>query len=223
MRDPQRFSSAILGTGLILMAVAVTNARADDSPEQRLRDALRQSVTEMRAAQDQAAQATAQVAQLQADKAALQAQVDAAKVALAQAAKPDELKSAQAALDAAHAQAAQMAGDLTKWQGAYQQANAVAQSKDAESRKALQSATANARALQTCKATNTKLISLSESVLHLYETQGFRNILLKSYEPLIGSAKVDLENLVQDYDDKIHDQEYIAPVSGTEPAGKGHP
>lgn len=223
MRDPQRFYTAILSASLILVVAASTTAWAEDSPEQRLRDALRQSVSGMRAAQDQAAQATAQVAQLQADKAALQAQLDAAKVALAKAAKPDELKSAQAALDAAHAQAALMAGDLTKWQGAYQQANAAMQSKDAESRKALQSATANARALQTCKATNTKLISLSENVLHLHETQSFHNLLLKSYEPLIGSAKVDLENLVQDYDDKIRDQEYIAPASGAEPGGKVHP
>jgi hypothetical protein len=35
---------------------------------------------------------------------------------------------------------------------------------------------------------------------------------VRSYEPIIGTARVRLENLVQTYDDKIHDQEYVAPA-----------
>ena len=70
---------------------------------------------------------------------------------------------------------------------------------------------ANTAALQTCKATNGKLIDVAEQILHLYQSQGFRSILLKSYEPVIGFERVKLENLVQDYDDKIHDQEYVLP------------
>ena len=67
------------------------------------------------------------------------------------------------------------------------------------------------KALEACKAENKQLTGVAEDILHLYQTQDFRSLLLRSYEPLIGTAKVRLENLVQGYDDKIRDQEYIPP------------
>ena len=199
-----------------LLPLVISVARAEDDPEQRLREALKQSVSEMRAAQDQAAQATAQVAQLQADKTALQAQLDAAKATLAKAAKADDLKAAQTQLEQTRAEAAQTEA---KWRDAYEQAATVARGKDAESRKESLIANSNTKALETCKATNKKLIDAAESVLHLYESQSFRNVLLKSYEPLVGTAKVDLENTIQDYDDKIRDQEYVERAT---PLGAPH-
>jgi hypothetical protein len=98
---------------------------------------------------------------------------------------------------------------MSKLQVAYRQATDLARAKDTESRQASAGLTANTRALETCKATNRKLIDVSEQVLHLYETLSFRAILLKSYDPIIGTAKVALQNMVQEYDDKIQDQEYV--------------
>jgi chromosome segregation ATPase len=206
---------AFLITACFLLAAP---ALADpQSNEDRLRDALRQSVQEMRAAQDQASQAQAQLTQAQTELAATKTQLDAANAKLAETAgkpqaKPEELAAIQAELKQSQANAAALQQGLAKFQTAYQQQTDIARAKDAESQRATAGLTANTRALQTCKATNTKLIDVAEKILHLYETQSFRGILLKSYEPLIGSAKVDLENLVQDYDDKIHDQEYVAPI-----------
>ena len=193
-------------------------ALADEQTnEDRLRDALRQSVTEMRAAQDQAAQAQADLARANADKAAIQAQLDAANAKLAEnagkpVARPADTQALQNALRAAQAQAAGQAQLNAKLQGSYQNAAELARAKDAESRQAQAVLKADAAALQTCKTTNAKLIDVAEQILHLYQSQGFRSVLLRSYEPVIGMEKVKLENMVQDYDDKIHDQEYVAPV-----------
>ena len=197
--------------------MAGSPAQADEQAQDRLRDALRQSVTEMRAAQDQAAQAQADLAKANADKAAIQALLDAANAKLAETAgkpvaRPADTEALQNALHAAQAQGANLAQLNAKLQGSYQTVAELARAKDAESRQAQATVKANGAALQTCKATNAKLIDVAEQILHLYQSQGFRSVLLRSYEPIVGMEKVKLENMVQDYDDKIHDQEYVAPV-----------
>ena len=203
---------------LFLIAAPCAALHADDTPEDRLRAALRQSVTEMRAAQDQSAQAQAQLAQAQADLAATKAQLDAAKAKLAAAAgktqvKPEQLQALQASLQSAQAQNAALQQGLSRYQGAVQQAQNFARAQEAQNRQAQAGMTANTKALETCKTTNKKLINVSEQVLHLYQDHGFLWVLRKSYEPIIGASKVDLENIVQDYDDKIRDQEYIPPAA----------
>ena len=200
----------------LLLALPIA-AHADDTPEDRLRAALRQSVGEMRAAQDQAAQAQAQLVQAQSDLAAARAQLDAANAKLAvpakPAAKPEEVQQLQASLQAAQAQNAALQQELSRYQGAVTQAQTIARQKDQESRQAQAGLTSNTQALQTCKAANQKLIAVSEQVLNLWHDRSFLWVLRKSYEPFIGASKVDLENIVQDYDDKLRNQEYIAPPS----------
>ena len=201
--------------GFLLLA---TPSFADESTEDRLRDALRQAVSQMRAAQDQAAQAQADVQRAQQDRTALQSQLDGANAKIAEGAakpvaRPEDLSGLKAEIAQGRAQNAALQQGLQKYQSAYQgvagQAHALAQ----EAQAAQTGLKASTMALQTCKGTNTKLIGVSEDILHLYESQDFRGLLLRSYEPLIGSAKVKLENLVQDYDDKIREQEYVPPRS----------
>jgi chromosome segregation ATPase len=202
-----------------VLALAARHAQADEhTNEDRLRDALRQAVTQMRAAQDQAAQATADAQKAQSAQAAVQAQLDAANAQLASlkgkpAAPAADVQAMQEALKSYQAQSAQMQQALAKWQAAYNTAAGVARTKDEESQRATAGLQADVKALDTCKAENVKLIDTAESILHLYQTQSFRSILLRSYEPIIGSAKVTLENTVQDYDDRIHDQEYVPPAA----------
>jgi chromosome segregation ATPase len=195
-----------------LLIAAPAALQAQDTPEDRLRAALRQSVEEMRTAQDQAAQAQSQLAQAQSDLAATKAQLDAANAKLAAgagkpAAKPEELQQLQASLQAAQQQHAALQQGLA-------QAQEIARQKDAVSRQAQAGLAGNTKALETCKATNAKLIAVSEQVLNLWRDRSFLWVLRKSYEPIIGADKVTLENLVQDYDDKIRDQEYIPPQAG---------
>jgi chromosome segregation ATPase len=205
---------ASLAAALLLCSTGIS--RAQDAPEDRLRTALKQSVTEMRAAQDQAAQLQAQLTQAQTDLAALKAKFDADEAKIAQLggnAKPSDMKALQSQIDAAKAENDSLHEGLTKYQAALQQAQDFARARQGESQQAAAGLKANTQALETCKATNKKLIDVAEQVLHLYQDHSFLWVLRKSYEPLVGAAKVDLENTVQDYDDKIRDQEYVPPPS----------
>jgi hypothetical protein len=109
---------------------------------------------------------------------------------------------------------------LKQWQDAYQKAAETARAKDAEGK------AATARAVQAeqrggnCVAANTKLIGVANDILHLYQSQSFRSLLLLSYEPLLGLKKVELENTIQDYEDKVLDQKY---TPGREPAPTAAP
>jgi predicted nucleic acid-binding Zn-ribbon protein len=158
------------------------------------------------------------LAQAQSDLAATKAQLDAANAKLATntkpAVKPEELQQLQASLQAAQQQNAALQQGLARYQSAVTQAQDIARQKDAESRRAEAGLAGNTKALETCKATNAKLIAVSEQVLNLWRDRSFLWVLRKSYEPIIGADKVTLENLVQDYDDKIRDQEYIPPQAG---------
>ena len=203
-----------IATLLLAASLLPATAAAQQTTEDRMRDALRQAVTEMRAAQDQSAQAQADLAKAQSDKAALQTQLDAANARLAEQttrpiAKPADDSALQARLREAEAQAATLQQRAVQLQGSYQSAAQQARAKDDESRNATAALKSQTTALATCKSANGKLIDVAEQILHLYETQSFRSLLLKSYEPVLGQARVRLENTVQDYDDKIRDQEYV--------------
>ncbi len=195
-----------------------STAHAQQSTEDRMRDALRQAVTEMRAAQDQAAQAQADLSKAQSDKAALQSQLDAANAKLATAAParpvapPVDEAALQDRVRAAEAQTANYQQLSAKLQNSYQSAAEQARIKDDENRAATAQLAAKSKALEVAKSYNAKLIDVAEQILHLYETQSFRSLLLRSYEPVLGLARVKLENTVQDYDDKIQDQAYVAPA-----------
>jgi regulator of replication initiation timing len=185
---------AMLGIGC---AFSLPNcAAAQESTEDRMRDALRQSVMEMLA-----------------DKAALQKELDDTKAQLASApkAKPVDIEAMRAQLRAAVQAGTSLQQQNAQLQTNLQNAAAAVQAKDEQTRKAVAAAKSEGATLEVCKATNAKLIDVSQQVLHLYESQSFRSILLKSYEPIIGTAKVRLENLVQQYDDKIRDQAYFGP------------
>jgi septal ring factor EnvC (AmiA/AmiB activator) len=189
-------------------------ALAQESVEDRMRDALRQSVAEMRAAQDQAAQAQADLQKAQAEKAALQSQLDAAnaRLAAAPAIKPADLDALKAQLQAAQQAAAGLQHVNAGLQSKLESQAASAQARDEQSRKTAAALNGVQSAFAACKAANAKLVDVSEDVLHLYESQDFRAVLLKSYEPVLGLARVKLQNIVQQYDDRINAQDYIGPA-----------
>ena len=207
-------------TALVLLLLP-TAAIADDETD-HLRDALRHVTIDLRAAQD--AQTTLQASLDQANKqnALLQQQVAAlnAKAAATPAAPvappvpPAELGQLRAQVAAARSQNAALRGGLAKWQGAYQQAATIARQKDLESRNLSGAGKAQSQQLATCRAENAKLTGVANDILHLYRSQSFRSVLVGSYEPLIGFDQVKLENIVQDYEDKIRAQAYIPGRQG---------
>ncbi len=69
----------------------------------------------------------------------------------------------------------------------------------------------------SCRALNTKLLALGHDILHLYEQESFRSLLVRSYEPVLGLFRVELENLVQDHDDKLRELECLGEAKGGKP------
>ncbi len=63
--------------------------------------------------------------------------------------------------------------------------------------------------LAACRTANGQMLKVGQEVLHLYEDQHFLSMVLQSYEPLLGRKRVELETLVQDYDDKLRDAAFI--------------
>jgi chromosome segregation ATPase len=211
---------AILIAGLLLLAAVPARAQ---SVEDKLRDALRHATVDLRALQDSQAQ-------LQADRDAavrqrdlLQQQLTQANARVAQlqaqvatpppkAADPEELAKLRAMLDDARHQMDAMAASNAKWQAAYQQAAGLARTRDADAKQLAQALAAARKEDAINRATNEKLAALAGDILHLYRSEDFRGILLRSYEPLLGLGKVKLDNMVQDYEDRIADLRiYPAP------------
>jgi hypothetical protein len=204
-------------TVLCLFAVGATAQGA--SNEDRLRDALRHVTTDLRAAQDNQVAQQAALDQALKQRDLLQQQVTqlTAQIAAqpaAQAAQPAQPtaddRQVRDVLDALKKQNAALQDGLTHWQTAYQQAATLAQAKDAQGRQAAAMATTAQQTLGVCQTKNTKLIAIANDILHLYDTRQFRSVASSSWDSMLGFKRVELQNIVQDNEDRILDQKYYA-------------
>jgi chromosome segregation ATPase len=199
-----------------VLLVAPLSARAQDAGlDDKLRDLLRQTTVQLRAAQDAQATLQTQLDTMTQQRDALQAQLTALQ-AKATTVTPEQLaalKQAQAGLAAARAQNAAYAAGLGKLQTQYQTAAATAAERDAADRHDAALLKAATTTLGVCEADNTRLIAVAEDILHLYETPQWNRLLIANHDRLLGFARVKLENLVQDYDDKIAGQSFIPPAA----------
>jgi peptidoglycan hydrolase CwlO-like protein len=59
-----------------------------------------------------------------------------------------------------------------------------------------------AQQLETCESHNVKLLQINRDLLGQYENKGFFDSLMQR-EPIIGLKGVELENIVQDYQDRL--------------------
>jgi chromosome segregation ATPase len=199
-------------------ALAVRIAAADDQPdastETRLRGALRDTMVQLRDAQNQMVTLQATQAQSDKDKADLQAKVDALTAQLKSA--TDQAAADKAASDTAitdlkaqvtdqTGQIARLNDGLKQWKDAYDQATQLATAKEtARAQLALQAALLQ-RTVDDREVKNLQLFKLGNDILDRYEKFSFGDAL-SAKEPFIGTSRVKLENMVQDYKDKLLDQ-----------------
>jgi hypothetical protein len=196
---------------LLVMLLGYAPAMAQETPESRLRELLRRTTAELRTAQDSQAALQASLEQEKQKSATLQKQVDqlsAAVPAVKPALSNEDIARLQADLQDARTRVKALEAGLQQWRDAYQKAAEFARAKDAESKTMTARAAEAERKSGICADANTKLAGVANDILHLYQTQGFRSLLLSSYEPLLGLKKVELENAIQDYEDKILNQKY---------------
>lgn len=212
--------------------------RADDqqaSVENRMRQALRDTMLQLRDAQNQVVTLQAAQAQNDKDKADLQAKLDAVNAQLktitdnAAADKSDADKAITALkqqLSDDKTQISNLNDSLKQWKTAYDQTSQLANEKEAARAQLEMKAALLQRTVDDREAKNLELFKLSNEILQRYERFGLGDALAAK-EPFIGTTRVKLENLVQDYKYKILDQAVVsgqplpaappAPATGTNP------
>jgi chromosome segregation ATPase len=198
---------------IVIVALATTLFAASalaQSETDRLRDALRSAVAQTRALEDQRASLQAKLAEAERNAAALKTQRDEAK---AQAVQLD--KDYRQAVQDFNARLDERNQTLDKWKNAYEEAATVARAKDAERAKFESESKAYKARTTVCEAKNAKLIEVGDEVVAGYRDFDMSKALGAS-EMLVGFSKVDHENKVQDYLDRILEQRVQA---GTGPHG----
>jgi len=182
-----------------IVLLGCTTALADTDTD-RLRDALRTSTLQLRTLEDQRAAVQAKLADAERDKAAMKAQLELARADLKQAEK-----QRRDLVEEFNQRLAERDDTLSKWKSAYEDAAAVARTKDAERAKFESEATNFKAATKSCLAKNTQLIKVGREVLHRYEALTIGDMVV-AREPLLQARRVEIQNLLQDYQDKFLDQ-----------------
>jgi uncharacterized phage infection (PIP) family protein YhgE len=207
--------SPFIATSLlwIWMAGALKAADQTTSPEERLRGMLRTTMLQLREAQNQ--NAVLQTAKAEAEKG--KQEVSDRLEALTKQAAADKdaatktVSDLNAKLADQNTQVAQYKDALEKWQQGYKQAAELATTKEAQRAKLASQVIVLQRRVEDDERKNAELYSLGKEILNRYEKFGL-GTALTAREPFVGVTRVKLENLVQDYSDKLTDQQ-IKPTA----------
>lgn len=199
---------------LILLSIAAVvlhiNVASAQTIEDRLRDQLRATVQQLHQLQDDQASLQAQKIAAEQERDALKAQLAAAKA-----------QNGHGGQDRGQVQA--LAAQVSKYKDAYSQATGTAAQAQADHDK-LASGLANAQTLLgACETKNGQLLNVGMEILAAYERFDFGEAL-GANEPFIGSKRVELENLAQDFGDRLYDGKFdphtVRPT--TEPSPNSH-
>jgi len=204
-----RASNLLAAAALTLLPLAAL--AADSDAEQHLRDQLHTTTVALRAAQDENAALAAKETEQASEIAALKQQLADAQAKSSASGSAD--KQRQDAADAAIRQNQQLSEKVTeasqlleKWQTAYKQAADVAHARDAAAKDFETKFTRASGGLTQCTAKNAALEKLGREILDRLDQRGLLSDFAAD-EPVTQLYRVKLENLIQDYQDKMRDQE----------------
>ncbi len=201
---------------ILVTSLSFSALRAQDAPsttETRLRDALRNTMLQMRDAQNQVV--TLQAAKDQADKdnADLKAKVDSLTLQLNTTTKEeaDEKSTSDKAIADLNAKIADQAGQiqrlndaLAQWHKANDQLTQLYKVTEAARAQLAMQAALLQRTVDDREAKNLELFKTGNEILVRYEKFSLGDAISEK-EPFVGLTRVKLENLVQDYKDKLLD------------------
>jgi chromosome segregation ATPase len=214
-----------LAVFILLALMAPRASMADDqttTTETRLRQALRDTMLQLRDAQNQVVTLQAAQTQSDKDKADLQTKVDALggqvktltdQAATDKAASDKAIADLKSQVSDETGQIGRLTDGLKQWKEAYGQVSQLAAAKEAaRAQLALQAALLQ-RTDDDREAKNLALYKIGNEILTRYEKFGLGDAIAAK-EPFVGITRVKLENLVQDYKNKLLDQ---AITSGQPP------
>jgi chromosome segregation ATPase len=185
---------------IIASAVVLSAPARADSEADRLRDALRSTTGQLRTLEDQRAalQARATTAEQERDRLRKQTEVLRAQVKEAEQAYRQAVKDFNERIG-------ERDESLEKWKSAYGEAASVARAKDADRAKFEAEATTFKASTKACEAKNVQLAKIAGDVVRQYEAMDpFEKVL--DHDPVIGFKRVEHQNAVQDFRDKIIEQ-----------------
>lgn len=181
--------------------------------EAKLREQLRATLIQLRAAETEKANLQAGQAALEAQGKALAAELEAKKkehdtlVAESEAAQlraRKEIGELTARLSEREADLLKHRAALEKWRLAHRQVTGVAQKKEEQRAAAAQKITELERTIADRERRNVELYKVGDEILSRYARFGFGDALA-AREPFTGLTRTKLESLVQDYKDRLLD------------------
>jgi septal ring factor EnvC (AmiA/AmiB activator) len=204
---------------MVLTAGALEAADQTTTPEEKLRGMLRSTMLQLRESQNQLAALQTAKAESDKEKQALSDRLDA----LTKQSADDKATSTKTIADLntkitdQNTQLGQYKDALEKWQQGYKQAVELARTKEAQRAKLASQVIVLQRRAEDDERKNAELYHLGKEILNRYEKFGL-GTALTAREPFVGVTRVKLENLVQDYSDKLTDQQIKPPAASPSPA-----
>jgi septal ring factor EnvC (AmiA/AmiB activator) len=189
---------------LVLAAACSLDAADQPDGDARLRESLRTTMQQLNDAQSQLASLQASQAAAADDRKTLADQVAilTKRIADVQAASAKELDAAKAKLADQQAELARLQDGVSQWKAAAEKAVLAARTAAAQRDKEAANAIAMQRRADDLASRNAELFRLGSEILDRYEKFGLGEQFL-AREPFVGRARVELENQVSDYEDKL--------------------
>jgi chromosome segregation ATPase len=228
-----RKNFAFIIVTLLFSSLFSTEGRAQDAAqattESRLRDALRGVMQQLQDAQGQVATLQATQAQSDQDNKDLKAKIDALNSqieAITKQSADDKATSDKAIADLKtqnvdlNSQIGKLNDALAAWENDDKQYVQLAKDKEAARAQLAVQVILLQRTIDDRETKNLALFNLGNEILTRYEKFSLGDAL-GAKEPFTGLARVKLQELVQDYRDKISDQRVIpgqVPAASMEPA-----
>jgi chromosome segregation ATPase len=216
---PNRF---ILLAALLFAALPTLPARADDAETiSRLKDALKNTMLQLRTVTTDRDNAQAQAADLQTQTDTLTKQLAdlTKKSATQQAADAKTIAVLKGQVSDQEDSIASLQASLDQWTKSQKQAVAIANATEAKRAKLAELSIHLQRVVDDQKVKNDEMYKLGMELLDRYEKFGLGEALTAK-EPFIGITRTKFETLVQDYDDKLLDQRTTADSSAQTPEQK---
>ena len=220
MRNSELNGALAAAITVSCLIAGLAPANAQNTAEDRLRAQLRQATVQLRSLQDQ--NASLQVMQAQADRermelaaklAGNEKEIESLRVQLrgsqsASQAANDRLKVQQ---DAYLKVDAQNRENFARLQAAYNETVQALRIRDADVSRFSTTLAQTRGRVQACESQNFELYKLGNEVLNIYDHQ---NILqaIGGAEPFTKLMRVQYENLLQQYGDKLRANEIVHPI-----------
>ncbi len=201
-----RYLAILIGLVAIL-PLQPARSESADSVEAKLREALRTTMLQLRDAQGQIA--TMQTTQVENEQKIKDLTASVETLTRQSAEDKQASDKAIALLDARVAdqdtKLASYIEALAKWKKAYQQAADLARSKEAARAKLESEAIVLQRRVEDQKRKNEGMYQIGTEVLNRYRKFALGDAIT-AREPFVGLSRVKLENLMQEYRDKLDEQ-----------------